>query len=226
MTSVLGAGTQLWWYTARSAGIVSWALLTGGVLWGLALSTRLLGPRPRPNWMLDLHRFLGGAAVVFTGVHVVSLMLDSYVGFGVEDVLVPFTSSYRPSAVAWGIVGLYLLAAVEITSLLRKHLSKRVWRATHLLSFPLFVVATVHGITAGTDSGSTLLRGALLLGTLVVTAAVAVRVSQLEEGKPDDERRAAIAAMRHRLDLAAVRADDGGDDRQPQSRTTTVLTRP
>ena len=222
----MSADTQLWWFTARSAGIVAWALLTGGVLWGLALSTRLLGPRPRPNWMLDLHRFLGGAAVVFTGIHVVSLMLDSYVGFGIEEVLVPFTSSYRPSAVAWGIVGLYLLAAVEITSLLRRHLSKRVWRATHLLSFPLFVVASAHGITAGTDSGSVLLRGALLVGTLVVAAAVAVRVSQLDGGKPDDERRAAIRSMGDRLDLTAVRADDRGHDREAEAGTTTVLTRP
>jgi predicted ferric reductase len=176
--------------------------------------------------MLDLHRFLGGAAVVFTGVHVVSLMLDSYVAFGVEEVLVPFTSSYRPSAVAWGIVGLYLLAAVEITSLLRRHLSKRLWRTTHLLSFPLFVVATVHGITAGTDSGSFLLRGALVVGTLAVAVAVAVRVSQLDQGKADDERRAAVRAMRHSLDPAVVRADDRGDDREPEPRAATVLSGP
>jgi DMSO/TMAO reductase YedYZ heme-binding membrane subunit len=183
MTPILGAGTQLWWYTARSGGIVAWALLTASVLWGLALSTRLLGPRPRPNWMLDLHRFLGGAAVVFTVVHVVSLMLDTFVGFGLAEVLVPFTSSYRPAAVAWGIVGFYLLVAIEATSLLRRRLSKRVWRATHFLSFPLFVFATAHGITAGTDSGSFLLRGALVVGTLAFAAFVAVRLSQVESRK-------------------------------------------
>jgi hypothetical protein len=46
---------------------------------------------------------------------------------------------------------MYLLLAVEITSLLRRHLSKRVWRATHALAFPLFAMSTIHGLTAGTD---------------------------------------------------------------------------
>ena len=35
------AADQLWWYTARSAGIVAWALLTASVLLGLALSTKV-----------------------------------------------------------------------------------------------------------------------------------------------------------------------------------------
>ena len=34
--------TTLLWYTARAAGIVTWALLAASVLWGLALSTRVL----------------------------------------------------------------------------------------------------------------------------------------------------------------------------------------
>ena len=41
--------TSLWWYIARSSGLVAWALLALSVLWGLALSTRALGARPRPT---------------------------------------------------------------------------------------------------------------------------------------------------------------------------------
>ena len=68
------------------------------MFWGLALSSRFLGKRPKPNWMLDLHRFVGGLATVFTLVHVVALMLDTYVGFSLANVLVPFTGSYHPLA--------------------------------------------------------------------------------------------------------------------------------
>ncbi len=161
--------TQTWWYLARAGGIVAWALLSASVLWGLALSTRILGPRPRPNWMLDLHRFLGGLAVTFTGLHVLGLVLDSYVEFGPVEILVPFTGDYRPTAVAWGVIGMYLLLAVEVTSLLRRRLSRRAWRATHLLSFPLFVFATVHGFTAGTDAGA---GRPLTYAMAAVTAAV------------------------------------------------------
>ena len=87
---------QLWWYVARSGGIVAWALLAASVLWGLFPSTKVLRGKPRPNWILDLHRFLGGLALIFTGVHVVALILDSYVHFGLTEILVPFASAWHP----------------------------------------------------------------------------------------------------------------------------------
>jgi len=101
--------SKLIWYTARASGLVTWALLAASVLWGLALSSRLLRNRPRQAWLLDLHRFLAASAVAFLAIHVTSIVLDTYVHFGVVEVLVPFTGSWHPGAVAWGIAGLYLL---------------------------------------------------------------------------------------------------------------------
>jgi hypothetical protein len=170
--------SQIWWYVARAGGIVSWVLLSAGVIWGLLLSTKVLGRRPRSAWLLDLHRFLGGLAVVFTVVHVGAIVADSYVHFGVADILVPFASSWRPTAVAWGVVAVYLLAAVELTSLLRKHMSKRAWHATHLLSLPLFLVATLHGLTAGTDSTGAVLRYSMVGVTVAVLGLLLVRAIQ------------------------------------------------
>ena len=135
---------ELWWYTARASGLVSWALLSASMLWGLVLSTKLRPPRLRPNWTLDLHRYLGGLAVIFVGVHLAALVFDSYVGFGLAELLVPFASHWKPVAVAWGVTGLYLLLAVELSSLARKRLPNRLWRRLHFLAFPLYVVATLH----------------------------------------------------------------------------------
>jgi predicted ferric reductase len=171
---------QVWWYTARAGGMVAWALMAAGVLWGLALSAKVLNGKPRPNWILDLHRFLGGLAVVFTGVHVLAIVADSYVHFGLTEVLVPFTGDWHPVAVAWGILGAYLLAAVEITSLLRRHLSKRMWRATHFLSFPLFVLTTVHALSAGTDRHSFLVRWGVIATCVAVTVLTFIRVRQVD----------------------------------------------
>lgn len=142
------------WYINRSAGLVAWALLSGSTIFGLLLSSKLLGRRVRPNWLLDLHRGLSGLSVIFVGVHVAGAIGDNYIHFGAADVLVPFASGWRAGAMAWGVVGMYLLAAVEISSLLRRHLSKAAWRRIHFLSFPLFVSATAHGITAGTELGT------------------------------------------------------------------------
>ncbi len=89
---------------------------------------------------------------MFTGVHVGALVADSYVHFGVADVLVPFASAWRPLAVAWGVISLWVLAAVELTSLLMKRLPRRVWHAIHLSSYVLFFTATLHALTAGTDT--------------------------------------------------------------------------
>ena len=171
---------QLWWYVARSGGIVAWALLGASVLWGLALSTKVMHGKPRPNWILDLHRFLGGLALIFTGVHVVALVLDSYVHFGLTEILVPFASAWHPVAVAWGVIGFYFLLAVELTSLARKRISKRLWRMTHFLSFPLFLFTTVHALTAGTDSSTLLLRSGVIIVSGAVTCLTFVRVRQVE----------------------------------------------
>jgi DMSO/TMAO reductase YedYZ heme-binding membrane subunit len=165
---------------ARSGGIVAWALMAGSVLWGLALSTKVTNGKPKPNWILDLHRFLGGMALFFTGIHVGSLVLDTYVHFGLVEVLVPFTGTWHPAAVAWGVIGLYLLLAVELTSLARKRLSKRVWRMTHYLSFPLFFLTTIHALSAGTDRKTFLLLLTIAVATAMVTILTFVRLGKAE----------------------------------------------
>lgn len=180
---------QLWWYTARSGGLVGWALLAASVLWGLSISTKALRKRARPNWMLDLHRFLGGFAVVFTAVHVIGILADRYIHFGLSAVLVPFASAWNPGAVAWGIVAMYLLIAVEVSSLLRKKLPKRAWRAIHFASFPLFIFSTVHAFTAGTDTGGVLFTAVAMSVSLAVIILTIRRVSQARRPRPTAERR-------------------------------------
>ena len=175
---------HLWWYVARSGGIVAWVLLSISMFWGLALSSRFLGKRPKPNWMLDLHRFVGGLATVFTAVHVVALILDTYVSFTLVNVLVPFTGDYQPVAIAWGVIAMYFLVAVEITSLLRKKLSKRAWRATHFLSFPLFALATVHLLWVGSDRATPALRAVVMVCVVGVCGATVMRLVQADRDEP------------------------------------------
>lgn len=159
---------QTWWFVARSGGIVAWALVTLSVCWGLFLSTKAVAKASRPAKLLDLHRFLGGLAVVFTVIHVVGLVADSYVEFAWMEVFVPWSSEWRPSAVAWGVLSMYLLIAIEITSLLMKKLPRSLWRFVHRLSFVLYVLATVHGIQAGQDTLNVWYRMAMLASINVV----------------------------------------------------------
>ena len=166
------------WYVARSGGLMAWALLALSVIWGLALSTKVTQGRPRPAWLLDLHRFLGGTALVFTTVHVTSITLDTYVHFGPVNVLVPFAGSWHPAAVAWGIVGVYALLAVEVTSLLRRHLPKKVWRRTHFLAFAAFGLTTLHAMTAGTDRHTAAMKLAVVSVSTLIAGLTALRIYQ------------------------------------------------
>ncbi len=160
---------KFWWYTARSTGLVAWALVVASSVWGLLLATRLLAGRATSASLLTMHRFLGALALCFTGAHVVAIVADSFVQFGWADTLVPFVSEWRPAAVGLGIVAMYLLIVVEATSLVRQRLSPRAWRGIHLTSYVAFALASVHLLTAGTDARDLVPRAiAVAVAMLVV----------------------------------------------------------
>jgi predicted ferric reductase len=173
---------ELWWYTVRATGLVAWLLVALAVVWGLLLSLRRIPASrrsglPRPAWMLDLHRFLGGLALLFVVAHVGSLAFDSFVGFEWDDLLVPFASAWRPAAVAWGIVAAYLLVAVEVTSLLMQHLRRGLWHAVHLLSLVGFGTITAHALYAGADADEPLVEAFASGSAVVVVLLVLVRLA-------------------------------------------------
>lgn len=161
--------SQITWFVSRSSGIVAWALVTLSVVWGLLLSARILGKRTSPAWMLDLHRFLGGLSVTFTAVHLAGLWADSFVDFGLTELFVPMASTWQPGDVAFGIVAMYILVAVELSSLLRRRLPRRAWRWVHHASVPMYAIATYHGIVAGTDSDLLLFKVVPVCSIAVVT---------------------------------------------------------
>lgn len=187
---------QLSWYVSRSAGVVAWALVTASIVWGLALSTRLIRRRGIPAWLLDLHRFLGALSVVFVAVHLIGLWADNYVTFAWRELFVPMASPWQPVPVAWGIVATYVLVAVEVTSWFMRRLGRRLWHAIHLSSSVLFVTATIHGFQAGTDRSTLVVQWlGLTGGTLVLFLVVFRQLAKGQEGAA-----AARAAREERQD--------------------------
>lgn len=210
---------QFWWFLARSSGIVAWALLVASVCLGLVLSTRALGKRPTPAWSLDLHRGVSGLAVLLTAVHLAALVLDSYVEFGVAELLVPMASTWRPLAVTWGVVALYLLIAVEVSSLLRTRIPARVWRRIHLTSFVLYLLATLHFVTAGTDADGIPATAAVVGSMVLIAALTLVRIlaPRGTAARPARGERPAARAGRPPRPTAP-----GGEDSPPEAPVTTA----
>ena len=176
---------KTWWYVTRATGFVAWALLAIAVLWGLFITNRTLTKSAAPAWVLDLHRHLGGLAVVFVAVHVGALPLDGYTHWGWGDLFVPMATKWHPVAIAFGIVAMYLLAAVEITSLLGRRFPKKWWRRVHMLSFPLYVIASIHLFAAGTDSPNAVARWMVVTTSTLIVFLAGVRA--LAAAKPREK---------------------------------------
>jgi DMSO/TMAO reductase YedYZ heme-binding membrane subunit len=160
---VIAVTEKLAWYVSRASGLIAWMLVAASIVWGITLSSRLLRRRGIPAWLLDLHRYLGLLAVIFTVVHLLGLVADNYVYFGWKELFIPMSSAWQPGATAWGIVAFYLLIAIQITSWLMRKMPRKIWHAVHLLAYPLFVVGTVHGFQAGADRSNKLVQWSALI---------------------------------------------------------------
>lgn len=166
------------WYASRAAGVVAYALITGGVLLGVLLGGRARLQRWPAFAVADIHRFVGLLAGTFVALHVLTVWADAMVHFSLVQLLVPFTSGYRPFWVGLGTVAAELLVAVALTNVLRKRIGFARWKRWHYLSFALWLAATAHGIGAGTDANEQWLR-LLYVGSVgSVVGAVAWRVGR------------------------------------------------
>jgi DMSO/TMAO reductase YedYZ heme-binding membrane subunit len=164
------------WYLARSSGWVAFVLLACTVVWGVLGISRLIERKGLPRWLLDLHRHLAALTVVFTAIHLGALVGDNFMQIGWREIMVPFALEYRSGAVAWGVVAMYLLIAIQLSSWLRARMPRRWWRAIHFLSYPALWMVTVHGLRAGTDADSPVVRNGVMIVIGIVAFVTLVRV--------------------------------------------------
>ena len=201
--TLAAVSSQVWWWLARASGLVAWCVVTAGLVWGLTLASRVVRRRKIPAWLLDLHRYLGTLSLIFIAVHLGALAADSYVEFGWRELFVPMASTWRPGAVTSGIVALYLVVLVQISSWMMKRLPRRVWHSIHLSSFALLATATVHGVLAGADSREAVVQFVALAGITIVVMLTIFRV--LNRG----EDAAGSGTPAERLERLAARSRAG-----------------
>jgi sulfoxide reductase heme-binding subunit YedZ len=164
--------------------MISFVLLTASVVLGLLLSNKASLKRWPRFALEDVHRFVGLLAGGFILIHVGALLVDSYMPFSLANVLVPGTAPYRPLAVAAGVISAELLAALALANRYRQSLSYRFWRRTHYLHFAVWVLALVHGLTAGTDTGSAWALAMYLVAASLVGGLTAGRFVAAEPRRP------------------------------------------
>jgi methionine sulfoxide reductase heme-binding subunit len=155
------------WYAARASGVAAYVVLSIVVSLGLTLGKKAQSSRWPRFSVEDVHRFGGLLVGSLIGVHVLAIAADSFLPFSLTQLLVPFTSSYRPLWTGLGIAAAELLLALAITNHYRRRLPYRFWRCAHYLNFAVWGFASLHGLMAGTDRGAAWL--AILYGVSVAT---------------------------------------------------------
>ena len=141
------------WALGRGNGIVALAFMTLSVVLGIGVrSGRPLFTLPRFG-IADVHRFVALAATLLVALHMGLLFLDPYAKLRLIDFVVPFLGAYRPLWQGLGTVAFDVLLVVIITSLLRRRLGLRIFRAVHWTTYLLWPIAMAHSLGNGTDTG-------------------------------------------------------------------------
>lgn len=140
------------WLLARASGWTAYALLTASVVAGLVLKARPFGRALKPAAVTDTHRFLALLGLGMLVLHGGTLVLDPTLRLPLAGLLLPGASPYRPAAVAAGVVAAELMVLIYASFALRRRIGTRNWRRLHWATYLVFLLATVHGLAAGTDS--------------------------------------------------------------------------
>lgn len=143
--------SHFWWYLARSSGITAWLLLVASLVMGTMASGKLTDRSGSRRWLLDLHPWVSGLALSAAVLHILAIVADSFVKISLTQAVVPFTSPWRSSAVAWGAIAFWLMVTVQFTSLIRNSMPKKYWHGIHMSSYLLAILATLHAVLTGTD---------------------------------------------------------------------------
>jgi methionine sulfoxide reductase heme-binding subunit len=138
------------WYLMRASGVVSLLLLTVAFALGVATSNRWRPSGSRLYVTTTVHRNASLLAVVFLAVHVLTAIADADAHVGLASVAFPV----GPGWLAVGTLALDLVVALVLTSLLRRRVGYRAWRAIHWSAYGAWPLALAHGLGMGSDAGT------------------------------------------------------------------------
>ncbi len=191
--SLLGPEPKAYWYLARASAFVAFVLLWLAMALGLLMTNKLARIWPGGPIAFDLHQHSSLLGLAFALFHALILMGDNYINYSLSQVLLPFaSSSYKPFWVGLGQLSFYLLAIVGLSFYLRGQIGRNGWRLIHFLSFATYLLALMHGLGSGSDSGTTWAQaiywisgGSLLF--LTIYRVLVARMAKNREARPREK---------------------------------------
>lgn len=175
--SLWGSEPKAFWYLARSTGIVAYVLFWLSMVFGLVISNKMARLWNGGPMAVELHQFVTWLAICFGLFHALILMGDRYITATLTQVLTPFGyKNYETFWVGLAQVAFYLGALVAASVYLRKQMGYRAWRRLHYLSFIVFLLLTLHGVFAGTDTAQPALLSMYIITSIVIYFLLIVRI--------------------------------------------------
>jgi methionine sulfoxide reductase heme-binding subunit len=162
------------WQIIRSFGIVSYLMIAAGICIGILYSFPNL-PKKYKASFYKLHTFFTNGGTVIGLLHGVITVIDTYMPFSWSEILIPFTAKNSPFLNGLGTLSAYGLLILIFTSDIRNKLKKKVWFTIHLSSYPIFIMAFIHGFFLGTDTELTGIRWMYFLSIVAVIALTGAR---------------------------------------------------
>lgn len=180
-------GNSWEWYVIRAAGFIAAGLLMLLMLSGIGQVTGLTYKYIEPVKAWALHKAMALALVVTIIIHVTFLLFDHYIKFTIPQVLIPFLSKYNNKtnfgglalsglAVTFGIVAMYGVFIIVLSSLGWIDTKKKAWHRLHYLGYFVVLMLFLHGLYTGTDLRYGVFRMAWIFAGLIVFVAILMRV--------------------------------------------------
>ncbi len=150
--SLFGADPKAYWYLSRGSAFVALSLLWLSMVLGLLVTNKMARLWPGIPASFAIHEYVSLLGLGFAIFHAIILMGDKYINFDLVQIFMPFASSYEPFWVGVGQLGFYSMFLLSLSFYVRRMIGQKTWRLIHYASFLTYLMALLHGLTAGTDT--------------------------------------------------------------------------
>ena len=151
-----------WWLMSRSAGITALLFVTASTVLGLFMASGIVKRPGLKGRLMPAHEYISLFAVVAIFVHGLALLGDKWLHPSLAGIFVPGLISYRPLAVAVGIVSGYITVLLSLSYYLRRQIGIKRWRQMHRFIVVVWAMAIVHAFFSGTDAPTVWMRVLLM----------------------------------------------------------------
>lgn len=196
------------WYVIRASGFVAAGLLILLMISGIGHVTGFTYRFLPPLKAWAVHKAMAYALLISIAVHGLFVLLDKYVPFSFFQIFIPFLNHYNNGtslgglalgslAVSFGILAMYGIVLVVLTSLGMLDKKPSVWRRYHLVSYLVVLLVFLHGLYIGTDLKYGTFRGLWIGAGAILLMAVISRLARTGIIKKKPERERAVQNIGH-----------------------------